>query len=183
MTTTPPPVAHCPWCGSNNCLSANCLKIPVMVASGGEHLHGEPERKGTTDNNASSPNPQSPVASPAFESADIKTVLRALKWMRIYEEANAVFGDDVVGKAEAALTRLSARQAAFDTAWYHDELSKCHHELDKKEVALKAVVAALRAVMGALDNIPVSANEIYPDEWEMAEKALALADAEMKGER
>lgn len=91
-----------------------------------------------------------PVASPAFESADIKTVLRALKWMRIYEEANAVFGDDVVGKAEAALTRLSARQAAFEAMrealeWYAEDTTTV-------------------------------------DDGEMAKAALALAEAEMKGE-
>lgn len=102
----------------------------------------------------SSPTPP-PVASLAFENADIETVLHALKWMRIYEEANVVFGDDVVGKAENALTQLSARQAAF-------------------EAMRKALEGMIK-----YSCYKESWQDEHPEYVQEAKAALALADAEI----
>lgn len=99
-----------------------------------------------------------PVASPAFESADIKTIREFLSnpsWGTYrYMEGTEIYSDR--DKALEALTRISARQAAFEVM----------------REALKRISEdpCIGCDASDIDNTCVN----------IAEEALALAEAELK---
>lgn len=119
-----------------------------------------------------------PVASPAFESADIKTVREALEGAMQSDNESLYPGmsESTIENYEPikAITRLSARQAAFEAM----RLSLIHILDDAGYIfdydpSDKPLVSGIKTDGGAFCHFHA----------EEAIKALALADAEMKGEK
>lgn len=108
-----------------------------------------------------------PVASPAFESADIKTVRLALQHAFSVVNKDQNFVDDKrYDAALLSLDRLSARQAAFEAMRLRSKIME---------------------IISETENNTVAPSMFYPSsegQWRgAAYKILALAEAELQGKK